>query len=51
VETARANQLEPHAYLTHLFTRLPSAATVDDFEALLPWNVKLATPANPRASP
>jgi superoxide dismutase, Fe-Mn family len=30
--------LEPHAYLTHLFTHLPAASTVDDFEALLPWN-------------
>jgi transposase len=41
VETARANELEPHAYLTHLFTHLPTATTVDQFEALLPWNVRI----------
>jgi transposase len=40
VETARANDIEPHAYLTHLFTHLPAATTADHFEALLPWNVK-----------
>jgi transposase len=38
--TARANGLEPFAYLSYLFEYLPSAATVDAIEALLPWNVK-----------
>jgi transposase len=51
VETAKANHIEPHAYLTHLFTHLPAAATVDQFEALLPWNVKIDSPVKPRASP
>lgn len=40
VETATANQLEPHAYLSLIFTRLPTSTTVEDYEALLPWNVK-----------
>jgi transposase len=40
VESAKANGVEPHAYLTHVFTRLPTASTVEQFEALLPWNVK-----------
>lgn len=40
IETAKANGIEPRAYLEHLVTHLPSAATVDHFEALLPWNVK-----------
>jgi transposase len=40
VETAKVNGIEPHAYLTHVFAELPKATTVDDFEALLPWNVK-----------
>lgn len=44
VETAKANGLEPHAYLALLFTRLPAARTVADFEALLPWNLKAALP-------
>lgn len=39
VETAKANGVEPHAYLARLFERLPHARTVTDFEALLPWNV------------
>ncbi len=43
IETAKANELEPFAYLRHLFTRLPSATTVDDYENLLPWNVNKAT--------
>jgi transposase len=38
VSTARANGLEPFAYLRHLFAQLPKARTVEDFEALLPWN-------------
>ncbi len=41
VETAKANSVEPHAYLSLLFERLPHAKTLDDFEAMLPWNVKV----------
>ena len=37
VSTARANELEPYAYLCHLFDRLPHALTVEDLEALLPF--------------
>lgn len=40
VMTARANGLEPFAYLQHVFERLPAATTVAEVEALLPWNVK-----------
>lgn len=40
IETAKANGIEPHAYLTHLFTQLPTATTFEHVEALLPWNVK-----------
>jgi transposase len=40
VQTARANDLEPYAYLRRLFTELPAAQSVADFEALLPWNIK-----------
>ncbi|MGO9595970.1 MAG: IS66 family transposase [Steroidobacteraceae bacterium] len=38
VQTARANELEPYAYLRRLFEQLPAAQSVADFEALLPWN-------------
>jgi transposase len=46
VETAKANGIEPHAYLTHLFNELPKATTVEEVEALLPWNAK-AVISNP----
>ena len=36
IETAKANGLEPYAYLRHLFTELPKAQTVEAIEALLP---------------
>jgi transposase len=39
VSTARANGLEPYAYLRRLFAELPKAKTVEDFESLLPFNV------------
>ena len=40
IETAKANGLEPHAYLRFIFEKLPTATTFEDYEALLPWNVK-----------
>jgi hypothetical protein len=40
VGTCRANGIEPHAYLTYLYTELPKATTAEHLEALLPWNVK-----------
>jgi transposase len=36
IQTAKANGLEPFAYLVHLFTELPKATRLEDFEALLP---------------
>jgi len=39
IETAKANRLEPYAYLRYLFTELPKAETVEAIEALLPGNV------------
>ena len=39
IETAKANGLEPYAYLRYIYTQLPSAQTVEDIEALLPGNV------------
>lgn len=42
VETAKVNQLEPYAYLTKIFTKIPYAQSVEDFEALLPWNIELS---------
>jgi hypothetical protein len=42
VESAKANGLEPYAYLRGLLEQLPHAQTVADFEALLPFS----TPAD-----
>ena len=41
IETAKANELEPYAYLKMIFTKLPQAETLEDIEALLPWKVDL----------
>jgi transposase len=38
VETAKANGQEPYTWLRHVLERLPQAESVEDFEALLPWN-------------
>lgn len=39
IETAKANGLEPYAYLRYLFDRLPHAHDEKDFRALLPQHV------------
>jgi transposase len=41
IETAKANGLEPYAYLKHIFTELPKVAGFDDVDQLLPANVTL----------
>lgn len=45
IETAKANEIEPYAYLRYIFKALPYADTVDKLEALLPWNVKNQIPS------
>jgi hypothetical protein len=37
-ETAKANVLEPHAYIRHLFEMIPMAETEKDLKRLLPKN-------------
>lgn len=39
IETCKLHGHEPYAYLKHIFKELPLAASVEDFEALLPWNL------------
>ena len=39
IETAKANKLEPYAYLRFIFEKLPIAESLEDYEALLPWNL------------
>lgn len=40
IETAKANELSPDDYYAYILPKLPYAKTVEDWEALLPWNVK-----------
>lgn len=42
IETAKANGLEPYAYLQYVFTELPKAETVEAIEALLPGNITMS---------
>ena len=40
VETAKANNLDPYAYLHHVLANIAQADTVEKLEALLPWHVE-----------
>lgn len=42
VETAKANGLEPWAYLNYLFEKLPTAKSEEAINALLPQNLKMS---------
>ena len=39
VETAKANGLDPYAWLRRVMRELPAARTVEEIEALVPWNL------------
>ena len=39
VQTAKANGLEPYLWLRRVLRDLPAAKTVEEVEALLPWNL------------
>ena len=41
IETAKANKLEPYAYLRHVFELLPLAQSLTDYEALQPSNLSM----------
>ena len=41
IETAKANGVEPYRWLCWVLSKLPAAKTADDYEALMPWNMKL----------
>jgi len=41
IETAKANGLEPFAYLRHVFEQLPATRTRESRRQLLPWHVNL----------
>jgi transposase len=39
IETAKANGLEPYAYLRHIFKKLPVTQTEQDLKNLMPQNI------------
>ena len=41
IETAKLNGIEPYEYLKRVFADLPNAETLEDVDALLPWNFNL----------
>jgi transposase len=41
IETAKANDLEPSAYVHHVLDRIGEADTLEKLEQLLPWNAPL----------
>ncbi|RUM93647.1 MAG: hypothetical protein DSZ28_07360 [Thiothrix sp.] len=40
IETAKANGLESYAYLSHIIGKMADVETVEQWEALLPLNMK-----------
>lgn len=50
VETAKANGWEPYAYLRRVFTELPKAQTLEDIEALLPYQKAAQQPTSQASS-
>lgn len=38
IETAKANNLYINDYLTHAFKESPNAKSIEEIEALIPWN-------------
>ncbi|WP_414699014.1 transposase domain-containing protein [Oligoflexus sp.] len=45
---ARANNVEPYDYLTHVFAEIPKAVLGADIEHSLPWNFKSHWPESDR---
>lgn len=42
LQTCKVNGIDGYRYLRALLIALPSAKTVEDYEALLPWRIALA---------
>ena len=46
IETAKANGVEPAAYIQHVIEHIAEADTSHKLDRLLPWNVDLANASN-----
>jgi len=42
IRTAKEHGLDPYHYYVEILQRIPHCQTVEDYEALLPWNIDLA---------
>lgn len=42
LQTCKANGIDGYQYLRRLLIELPKARTVDDYDALLPWSIRLS---------
>jgi len=42
--TAKQHNLDPFKYYCAIIKRLPYCSSISDYEALLPWNIQLASP-------
>ncbi len=47
IETTKANKREPYTFLRYIYEKLPLASSIEDYEALLPWNIPLEVLAGP----
>ena len=41
IRTAKRHQLDPYRYYVKVLEAIPYCETVEDYEALLPWNINL----------
>jgi transposase len=41
IQTAKAHGLDPYHYYVKLLKSIPHCQSVEDYEKLLPWNIKL----------
>ena len=46
IRTAKKHGLDPYHYYVAILKALPFCKSVEDYEKLLPWNIKLALPEN-----
>ncbi len=41
IRSALANKLDPYLYYAAILKRTPHCKSIEDYEALLPWNIKI----------
>ena len=41
IRTAKRHQLDPYRFYVKVMEAIPHCQTVEDYEALLPWNINL----------